>query len=156
MGYDVRIFDASFRLDVSKLDEAYERMCALNDYDHIKSGGSRGGNTLTMDDPRPAGMSHHPARWFSWMDADYPSTCANVSDILTMLGFDVVRDSEGSITDLGYDSKIGDEAHFLAVIGDLVDEGSYICWRGEDDEEWRWLFADNTMIVQYNHVTTWS
>ena len=156
MGYYVQIFESDFRLDASKLDEAYKRMCALNDNDGAKTGGSSGGGGVSMKDPRPAGMSYHPARWFAWMDADYPSKCENVNAILTMLGFEVGYDKTGSISHLLYDSKIGAEHMFFAAIADLVDDGSYICWRGEDDGEWRWLFTNGEMVTQTQQTRVWS
>jgi hypothetical protein len=65
MGYYVRIVNSTARIPAANLDRAYQRMCALNHtHDHVKRGGSWGGGKQT-------------AKWFSWMDADYPATCAD-------------------------------------------------------------------------------
>ena len=148
MGYYVTTTpEQEFFLAKEHYDEAYRLMCALNDRDDLKSGGSWGGDGVSADSERPAGLDYHPARWFAWMDSNYPAKCKNVIEILQELGFIVEHDELG-IHHLAYDNKMGSEEYFLAVISHLVKDGSYIVWRGEEGNEWRWLFADNKMSEQ--------
>jgi len=147
MGYYVQITEQDFLLEKENFDKAYELMCALNSRDVLKSGGSWG-KELSYDDPRPEGMNYHPAKWFSWMTPNYPETLKTLEEVLTALGFEFDKDSEGNIAILIYNSKIGDEYHFFSAIAPLVKQGSYISWRGEDGEEWRWFFNNSEMITQ--------
>jgi len=153
MGYYVQITEQEFFLSKENFDEAYKLMCALNDRDDLKMGGSWG-QELNADMPRPEGMTYHPSKWFSWMDANYPETCKNLEDILTNLGFEIDKDDSSNIAILTYNSKIGAEGYFFDAIASLVQDGSYVCWRGEDGEEWRWLFTNGKMITQ-QATKTW-
>jgi hypothetical protein len=91
----------------------------------LKYGGSWGGG------------GKRTSAWFSWMTADYDKTCTSVEEILDMLGFYyTVKDNDIYIT--GYDSKTGQEDFFFQSISHLIT--GKICWIGEDDLEWNWLF----------------
>lgn len=144
MGYYVTLIETDFTVPTANIDEAYKRLIELNQNDALKRGGSWGrkrseGEAITAanctgDDPRPEGMNYHPARWFSWMGADYPSDCPDLASIFERLGFEVEQDDNG-LHLLYYDSKTGQEDEFLAAICDLA-TGS-CTWRGEDDLLWR-------------------
>lgn len=146
MGYWVNITEGTVTIPKANLEEAYKRMCALNDNDAIKRGGQWGGE-VSSDSPRPEGMNYHPARWFSWMDADYPSTCADAKAILRELGFEL-EDRDGDICIFGYDSKVGQEELFLDAISDLCTKDSFLVWRGEDGAMWRQEFGSKEMVVK--------
>lgn len=146
MGYWVNIIEGAVTIPKANLEEAYKRMCALNDNDTVKRGGQWGGE-VSSDSPRPEGMNYHPARWFSWMDADYPSTCADAKAILRELGFEL-EDRDGDLFIFGYDSKIGQEELFLDAISDLCTKDSFLVWRGEDGEMWRQEFGSKEMVVK--------
>lgn len=140
MGYYVTITDSNVYIPADSLDEAYERMCALNTtHDHLKSGGSYSG-----------GKQH--ARWFSWMSENYPAECSNVGEILDMLGFETSHMSDGSLSIDYYDNKTGQESLFFEAIADLIPEGSIIDWRGEDGEIVRWYFDGQTMTEKVGRV----
>lgn len=152
MGYYIHTTDGDFFLAKENFAAAYKAMCDLNQHDELKGGGSYGGE-ISGRDPRPAGMSYHPAKWFSWMDADYPSKCTTVHDILRELGFDIDEDDDGNIVGLSYSSKIGDEKLFLDAIAGLVRAGSYIDWQGEEGEHFRYEFDGSTgLIERYGRV----
>ena len=126
MGYDVRIIESSVVIRSEVQSQVFKIWCDLNhpQNDHLKHGGSWGD-----------GKQH--AAWFSWMTADYDKTCKTVEEILNMLGFDyTVKDNDIYIT--GYDSKMGQEDFFFQSISHLIT--GKICWIGEDDLEWNWLF----------------
>ena len=146
MGYYIDISDSDFFLPKEELDKAYELMCSLNQRDELKSGGGWS-KDLKGSDPRPEGLNYHPAKWFSWMDADYPSKCKTAQSILEELGFNVTVDDEGNITGLYYSNKIGDESYFLAVIVPCVKNDSYIIWRGEDGEMWKYVYINKKMYL---------
>lgn len=62
MGYYVTMYGELW-LPFANKDEAYRRMCALNDHDELKRG-SRSGGENDGNSPRPQGMDYHPGRWF--------------------------------------------------------------------------------------------
>lgn len=153
MGYYVNGY-GRITIEHDKVDDAYKAMCDLNQRDDLKLGGSWGGSGLTSDNPRPEGMSYHPARWFSWMDADYPSKCKDIVDVLCSLGFEVViteTTNYHTAYDLNYDSKIGQEELFLKVIAPYVKEGS-IEWKGEDDTFWKNEFVNGKFIHRDGYI----
>ena len=141
MGYYVNTVDHNILLRKQDMDKAYKAMCDLNQRDDLKSGGTWGGDGVSAKDPRPEGLDYHPAKWFSWMDANYPEKCKNMEDILHELGFENIRyDENGKLIDLSYNSKIGDEELFFESMARFIYPGSYINWRGEDNEIWQWYF----------------
>jgi hypothetical protein len=133
MGYYVSITYSDFRIPAKNIDEAYKRLCDLNQYDDIKRGGMYGGETDGRN-PRPEGMNYHPGKWFSWMYPDYPDHLTTLSDILQELGFELIFVDNGDIIINGYDNKAGQEDLFLDEISDLCDGA--IHWVGEDGNAW--------------------
>lgn len=147
MGYYVTITDSKFEMSKDDLPKAYKAMCDLNDHDELKYGGSYGGSDLSSNDSRPEGLDYHPARWFSWMSADYPNKCSNFEEVMTMLGIQPHYDAHGNVISLGYDNKTGQQDLFLEAIAPWVRDGSYIVWRGEDDSLWVDVFAKGAMAT---------
>ncbi len=133
MGYNVYIQAADFTIPAENLDAAYKAMCDLNARDDLKTGGSWSGGQQT-------------ARWFAWMDENYPETCKDAVAIFDALGFDNTYLTEDGSLELGeYDSKMGSEEHFLQAVAPFVKAGSYIEWRGEDGEAWKQEFDGKGM-----------
>jgi hypothetical protein len=146
MGYYVQTTDCDIKIKQEDFEKCYAAMCALNDRDDLKSGGSYGGG-VDANSPRPEGMNHHPARWFSWMSADYPSKQKTFQEIIQELGFDPTYSEDGDLVLASYDNKIGSEQLFFSAIAPWVAQDSYIDWRGEDGAEWRWSFDGATLKV---------
>ena len=156
MGYYVNITNQNIFVPKENFDAAYKAMCALNDRDDLKSGGSWGGDGITSDSPRPEGMTYHPAKWFSWMPANYPAVCKDFLSILKELGFEYDLDDSGNLGLVHYDNKTGAEGHFFEAIAPFVQDGSFIEWRGEDGGEYRWLFTNGTCSEQTVVTKVWS
>ena len=139
MGYYVHIEDSNCMLPHKHADLAYWRMCALNDHDELKRGGSR------------------TEKWFSWMEKNYPQTCKDARDVLVELGFDMEETNDG-LTIYGYDNKSGQEELFLAAISDLIvtahgDDKPFIVWRGEDDMVWKDLYGEREVRSLQGTIT---
>jgi hypothetical protein len=156
MGYYV---DGYGHLTIEKvrLGDAYKALCALNDKDEIKRGGRTGGDAPDQKSPRPAGLTYHPARWFSWLDANYPDTCSDLLSILRMLGFDV-EEQDAPNDDLirweiRYSNKTGQEELFTEALAPYVVDGE-IYWSGEEGEKWREVFEEGSYKRQFA-VTTY-
>jgi len=132
MGYYVEIEKSTAVIPAANLDRAYKKMCALNTtHDHKKTGGSWGGGKQT-------------AKWFAWMDANYPDTCKDARAVLDALGFYTHYDEQGNLHIDGYDNKTGQEDLFLHSIAD--DVTGKIEWRAEDGERWTTLFYGDSVI----------
>jgi hypothetical protein len=156
MGYYTRITETNMFISKDDFEYCYEAMCKLNDRDDLKNGGSwGGGDGISADKPRPKGMTYHPAKWFSWLDANYPEKCKTMQDILFELGFeDIKLDEDGNLIDLWYDNKTGDEALFLQIISPYVKAGSYVNWIGEDGTRYQFFFNGKEMIMKAG-VISW-
>lgn len=153
MGYYVSTIEAEFFLSKVNFDDAYKAMCALNDRDDLKRGGSYGGGGIDARSDRPAGLNYHPHKWFSWLDPDYPDKLKTTPDILQQIGFDLHYDDNGNIVYLQYDNKMGQEDLFLEAIAPFVKRNSYIIWRGEDGEHWKDIFINNRIVRKAGYLT---
>ena len=147
MGYYINIIESTFTIPTANLDEAYKRMCALNENDSIKRGGSYPGEP--MDEDKRAALGYNPNKWFSWTDPNYPSKCADAEAILRHLGFEVMVTRSGLII-TQYDSKYGQEELFLAAVCDLAT--GYIVWGGENGERWRDTFGGKHITRQEGYM----
>jgi hypothetical protein len=139
MGYYVTLENVDFTIPADKVADAFEAMKALNSRDDLKTGGSWQGGKQTE-------------RWFAWMDADYDKTCKDAKAILDMLGFEVEVADDGGLSLVGYDSKTGSEEHFVRTLAPFVKEGSYMEWRGEEGDRWRWVILNGQMTRQQGHT----
>ena len=132
MGYYVKITSSTAKIPAANLKTAYEKMCALNvTHDHKKRGGSWSGGK-------------EEARWFSWMDANYPETCKDAQEILEQLGFETFYDNNGDLVIDYYDSKTGEEDLFMGAIENLTT--GRITWVGEDGSTWTTIFAGDDVL----------
>ena len=151
MGYYVTLEGNNAYIRKDKLDEAYKILCELNNHTELKRGGC---GTL---DNRQKIEGPHEDIWFSWMEWNYPETCANAFEILLQLGFELEDDGNGGISFFGYDNKTGSEDVFIAALAPVLssDDGSapWFEWRGEDGAHWRQIVSDGVMKLQQPQVT---
>ena len=134
MGYYINTTsEQDFLLPKENFDAAYKAMCELNKHDDLKRGGTG------------AFGSEDRQVWFSWMHENYPEVCEDLFEIFDHLGFDYTKDGDGNIDSLSYDNKQGAEEVFLAAIAPFVKDGSFMTWRGEDGELWRYLYRDGRL-----------
>ena len=142
MGYYITTTDVDFFIPTENLDEAYKALCELNNHNELKNGGRH---------PCEKKDGPHDGVWFSWMDWNYPETCANTAEILESLGFECNEDDEG-LSIWGYDSKAGNEDIFIEALAPYVRPGSYIEWRGESGEMWREEFDEGVMTRKEGQI----
>ncbi len=128
MGYNVKITYSNATIPAPNLEQAYERMCALNVTHHDEKYGGRYENGVWVE------------RWFSWLSPNYPDELTTTEEILEELGFETEYLSDGSLAILDYDSKQGQEDLFLESIRDLT--YGRIEWIGEDDKRWAMEFQE--------------
>ena len=141
MGYYIRLEESTAVLPKKHQAEAYRRMCALNDNDDLKQGGSW--------------SDGQEEKWFSWMDPNYPDTCADAKAILTDLGFwfPDLSDKSDDLVFEDYDSKAGQEDLFIFTIGNLMT--GYMVWSGEDGDKWRWEFGPDGVKELFPRPVEW-
>ncbi len=133
MGYYIVLEASNVVIPTEKLDEAYAALVAINTPEH------RGGR-----------------EHFSWMPANYPSSCPDVNSILERLGFITTVAPNGVWID-GYDSKSGDEDIFLQALAPYVigfGGMPFINWTGSDGQAWRNEFEDGKMWTR-GEIKTW-
>jgi hypothetical protein len=132
MGYYVRIIASDAVIPAANLTRAYEKMCALNEtHDAQKRGGSWS-------------AGKQDARWFSWMDANYPETCKDAREVLEQLGFNCECNDQGDLLIQGYDNKTGQEDLFLKAIEN--EATGQIQWVGEEGDVYYTNFAGDLVI----------
>lgn len=143
MGYYITLLGADFA--IPETEEVLQILKDANTkYDAIKRGGSFGGGKKEQS-------------WFSWMDADYDKKVNSVADVFAMLGFEfseVTIDGQKYVQLEGYDNKAGQEDLFLSLVAPFVRPDSFMIWRGEDGNEWRYGVENGRLMIQ-QAMTEW-
>lgn len=149
MGYYVRTIDSKIFLDKKHFDDVYKKLCQLNDYDELKRGGSFGSNEDSNSNDR-----YNRSKWFSWMDYNYPETCKDMHEVLTQVGFNCEYDDDGNLVMLDYDeNKTGNEDYFLCCLAGFIEDGSYLIFKGEEDDDYyRFTFQDGYMYHERGKI----
>lgn len=152
MGYYVTSGRCKFTIKSEDLPRAYELLCELNAHDELKRGRQWPQNKEKPADSKS--VAKNPNVWFSWMHWNYDVICKSAVEILEEVGFIVTKDEQGSIVFLSYDSKTGCEQEFMSALAPVVEDGSFIEWQGEEDDDfYRYLFKDGKMHVQQPSIT---
>lgn len=154
MGYYITATDAGWTVPADKVDAAFRAVKELNRDHSLKNGGFYGPDTPT----RPAesvSVSDRPDKWFSWMDWNYDELCENIAEVFNELGFEEAYiDSDGNFNlEDFYDSKTGNEEHFLRAIAPFSTEGSFVNFRGEDDTLFRYTVRDGELVEQIGSIS---
>jgi len=99
-------------------------------------------------------------KWYSWVtmsDLETALKANNLIEVFTMFGYQVGTDANEktpAITDLSYDQKSGNEIVLLRMIAPFIENDSYIDWKGEGGELYRWEFYEQELIEREG-VITW-
>ena len=144
MGYYVYLTNVSFT--IPDTPEVLAALRELDKRDDLKRGGSFGDG---KED-----------KWFSWMNIPWTHH-ESIEPIFQQLGFDTYRcvvgtDQHESVQLLSYDSKIGQEALFLATVAPFVEPGSFLNWRGEDGEAFRHYVGDDGKLYVQESEIRWT
>lgn len=158
MGYYVETMGTNAKISAGNLQAAYEAMCAINETQHDKKhGGGFVGHGVSNGKPQYSqSVSPDNTKWFSWMEWNYDETCDSAQEILDMLGFDTYM-MGGDLIISGYSNKMGQEELFFQAAAPFIepvagDEPSYIEWRGDEGEMWRWEFHDGELTERIGVV----
>ena len=99
-------------------------------------------------------------KWYSWVtmsDLETALKANNLIEVFSMFGYQVGTDANEktpAITDLSYDQKSGNEIVLLRMIAPFIENDSYIDWKGESGELYRWDFY-NQELIEREGVITW-
>jgi hypothetical protein len=115
VGYYIYLGDHEFTIQASQYDAILERWREFEERNGVAY-------------PSDSVFYRYPEE-----DASVPLT---VPDIFEGFGFEVVANDEAMTID-GWEGKAYREADYIRAIADLVDEGWYWEWTGEDDDRWR-------------------
>ena len=95
--------------------------------------------------------------WYSWVDTERVRKVVADGDIVRVFeewGYelDFINEENGvTIYRLDIrngDAKIGDEETFFAAIAPVVEDGSFLDVRGEEDAQWRWMWENGKFYSQ--------
>lgn len=136
MSYYASIIHSTLRLPKENFEEAYRRMCELNNYDELKNGGRW---------TRIKGKPIRQGAWFARMDENYPDTLDTAEQILNQLGFNTTTNDDGDVLIDDFEEQCGQEDLFLKTICDLLD--GEIQWAGEDGTVWGYLYGGEKPIA---------
>ena len=154
MGYTVTLEGSNAIIPADKLDEAYEILCNLNNYNRLKHGGNGHSFDPVWREANEFGANENV--WFSWLDWNYPETCADTAAIIEQLGFGYNLDPNG-LQFLYYDNKTGSEDVFIAALAPVLastdNVNPFFLWRGEDGEVWRQIVIDGEVVNQSGRLT---
>lgn len=140
MGYLAELTDSKFHIAKSQHKACLSAIKQLMgpQYDHLKQGGSwQGGNRITA--------------CYSWVDTEEVLKARTLDEALLAWGYVVCLDNNGDITAIEQENgetKLGQEGILFDTIRPFVTPGSYIKFRGEDDEEFGWEFGKPQPIVK--------
>jgi hypothetical protein len=137
MGYYVQLTEADFIIPESQ--EVLEALRAMPvKYRSLMRGGSSNGE-----------------KWFSWMNNEEIESATSAQYIFQALGFECEANpygQEGTFRLTDYNSKVGQEDLFMAVVAPFVAEDSFTEWRGEDGEIWRYVVHGGKLRVQSSTI----
>lgn len=113
MGYYVETMEVDFFIPEDKIEQAFDAVI-------------RARHEITVED------RYNP--WL-WTLGDYP--VSDLRELLNELGFGI-EEEFGGIRVVNFDAKWRTQDWFLDKLKDYVDKTSFIEFRGEDGEMWKW------------------
>lgn len=122
MGYYKYLGDHEFTLQASQFDAVLERW-RQHEKDNL---------------PYPSASV-----FYEYPNDPAPVVPKTVPMIFEEMGFEVAFDDE-AMTIEGWEGKAHYEEEYISAIADLIDEGWFLDWTGEDDERWRLTAGDAT------------
>ena len=152
IGYHIQTTKTSFSIRNSDLPRFFDLVGNLMSDKNIKENGN-GGKRIGM---RSNGKQS--SWWYLWVNTEDVRKAVADRDIIRVFecwGYDlaILREEDG-IThyylamSAASDAKMGDEEKFFAAIAPVVVHGCFVDVRGEDGEEWRWMWENGKFFSQ--------
>ena len=147
MGYYINITDSHFAINTVDIPRFFELVSDLMSDENIKEHGSGG---------RFNEKGEKIESWYAFVDNERVRKAINMKEISDVFWewsyeLDFLHENDGvshyRLDLTGGERKIGDDERFLTAISPIVRDGCYISVRGEDGEEWRWVFDNGRFGV---------
>lgn len=126
MGYCIKMTESKFTIKKENFETALKSLKAvfvpenMNTYDYING-------------------KRYPH--FSWVDTNKVLDSLNITEALTGIRYIPQFDQNGDICNVKFiGEKYGDEEIFFKALAPYVESGSYLCFKGEDGDTWKWSF----------------
>lgn len=125
MGYCIEMVDTTAVLHKGNFDAAVEALNNLEKTGH-KSGGSYG----------PSGKNE---QWFAWVSTDWYKS-GDVKEMIEEWRYHLHENEDGNyVVEYFEGEKYGDEDQLFNALSPYMT--GYIEMRGEDGEQWKWVFG---------------
>lgn len=109
-------------------------------------------HALAKTAERDGGGYSNGKKHYSWIGNAFDKI-QDIEELFQYWRWEAYFDYEGSICDLNFSGeKLGDDEFLLSAIAPFVKDGSYIQMAGEDNEIWRWKFANGEMKAIYPKI----
>lgn len=83
---------------------------------------------------------------FSWVNTKPVLESTKIGSALEEIRYIPTYNDNGDICDVEFTGeKSGDEKVFFKALAPYVESGSYLCFKGEDENTWKWIF-DNGKV----------
>lgn len=135
MGYCMEMTDSEFKIKKENFESALKSLKSvfvpenMNCYDRI-------GNIC------------YPH--FSWVDTRIVLKSKSIEEALREIRYDPEYDDNGNICNVKFTGqKRGCEKVFFTALAPYIESGSYISFRGEDGDAWKWSFNNGEVIQTY-------
>jgi len=147
MGYYISTPNTHFAIRTADLPRFFDLVSNLMSDKNIEENG-RGGSYAN------GGKTQS---WYSWVDTERVRKVVADGDIVRVFeewGYelDFINETDGVnnyyLDIRGGNAKIGDEETFVAAIAPVVEDGSLLDVRGEDDGQWRWMWENGKFYSQ--------
>lgn len=136
MGYCIEMTDSNFVIRKENFAKALESLKSVFVSENMTCYDSIGGKRFPH---------------FKWVDTKSVIESNTLIEAMEEVRYIPVPNINGDICDVEFKGeKYGDEEIFFKTLSPYVESGSYICFIGEDDSEWKWVFNDGE--VEYVEV----
>jgi hypothetical protein len=148
MGYYISTPNTHFAIRTADLPRFFDLVSNLMSDKNIEENGHGGSFSI---------KGEKTEFWYSWVNTEAVRLAVDNRDIQKIFAewgyeLDFINEENGvTIYRLDIrngDAKIGDEETFFAAIAPVVEDGSFIDVRGEDDGQWRWMWENGKFYSQ--------
>lgn len=85
---------------------------------------------------------------FSWVSTTAVLNSKTLHSALKEIRYVPIPNIDGDICDVEFiGEKYGDEKVFFNALSPYVESGSYLCFMGEDESEWKWEFNNGKVTL---------
>lgn len=133
MGYCIEMTESKFTIKKGNFENALKSLKAIFVPENMKCCDYIGGKKYPH---------------FSWVNTKTVLDSINIVEALEEIRYAPQLNQNGDICNVEFiGEKYGDEEIFFKALAPYIETGSYLCFKGEDGDRWKWVFNDGS--VQY-------